>query len=75
MSLPEALDAWEAYHRGLWHMYLFTHFQEAFQGWAPRGPATDQAFACAGRRARQPLGARIAFFGRKALHTASSASR
>ncbi len=22
---PESLDAWEAYHRGLWHMYRFTH--------------------------------------------------
>jgi TolB-like protein len=21
---PNSLDAWEAYHRGLWHMYLFT---------------------------------------------------
>jgi DNA-binding SARP family transcriptional activator/TolB-like protein len=21
---PSSLDAWEAYHRGLWHMYLFT---------------------------------------------------
>ncbi len=21
---PESLDAWEAYHRGLWHMYRFT---------------------------------------------------
>lgn len=77
---PEGLDAWEAYHRGLWHMYLFTrtdneqarrwfdrsasldpgfasahaglsftHFQEAFQGWAPREPATGLAFSSAGR--------------------------
>ena len=21
---PNSLDAWEAYHRGLWHMYRFT---------------------------------------------------
>jgi hypothetical protein len=64
---PNSLDAWEAHHRGLWHMYRFTqadneqarhffemalrldptfarahaglsftHFQSAFQGWAPR---------------------------------------
>lgn len=26
---PEALDAWEAYHRGLWHMYLFTQEDNA----------------------------------------------
>ena len=62
---PNSLDAWEAHHRGLWHMYRFnradneqaqhffemavrldptfarayaglsfTHFQNAFQGWA-----------------------------------------
>ncbi len=23
-KLPSSLDAWDAYHRGLWHMYLFT---------------------------------------------------
>jgi hypothetical protein len=22
---PDSLDAWQAYHRGLWHMYRFTH--------------------------------------------------
>ena len=64
---PSSLDAWEAHHRGLWHMYRFnhadnerarhyfemavrldptfarafaglsfTHFQNAFQGWARR---------------------------------------
>jgi len=75
---PSSLDAWEAHHRGLWHMYRFskadnerarrffetavrldptfarahaglsfTHFQTAFQGWAPRGPAVDRAFAAA----------------------------
>ncbi len=64
---PNSLDAWEAHHRGLWHMYRFnkpdneqarhffemavrldptfsrayaglsfTHFQNAFQGWAKR---------------------------------------
>jgi len=24
---PDSLDAWQAYHRGLWHMYRFTHFE------------------------------------------------
>ena len=32
-------------HAGL----SFTHFQNAFQGWAPRGPEIDQAFAAAGQ--------------------------
>lgn len=32
-------------HAGL----SFAHFQEAFQGWAERGPATDRAFDAAGR--------------------------
>lgn len=75
---PSSLDAWEAHHRGLWHMYRFsktdndlaqhffelairldptfarayaglsfTHFQNAFQGWTPRGPEIDHAFAAA----------------------------
>lgn len=75
---PESLDAWEAHHRGLWHMYRFskpdneqarnffrtavrldptfarawaglsfTHFQNAFQGWAERRPEIDRAFAAA----------------------------
>jgi DNA-binding SARP family transcriptional activator/TolB-like protein len=77
---PNSLDAWEAHHRGLWHMYLFTqadnaraqqffemavrldptfsrayaglsftHFQSAFQGWAPRDAETDLAYDAAGR--------------------------
>jgi DNA-binding SARP family transcriptional activator/tetratricopeptide (TPR) repeat protein len=72
---PNSLDAWEAHHRGLWHMYRFTradnerarhffdtavridptfsqayaglsftHFQNAFQGWAKREDEIDQAF-------------------------------
>lgn len=76
---PNSLDAWEAHHRGLWHMYLFnkpdnerarhffekavqldptfarayaglsfTHFQNAFQGWAKREPEIDRAFKAAG---------------------------
>ncbi|MEO8523844.1 MAG: transcriptional regulator [Caldimonas sp.] len=77
---PNSLDAWEAYHRGLWHMYRFdrsdneqarhffemavrldpgfarahaglsfTHWQDAFQGWAERQTATDRAFQTADR--------------------------
>jgi TolB-like protein len=77
---PNSLDAWEAHHRGLWHMYRFsqadnewaqhffetavrldptfarahaglsfTHFQNAFQGWAERGPEIDRAFDAAGQ--------------------------
>jgi DNA-binding SARP family transcriptional activator/TolB-like protein len=75
---PSSLDAWEAHHRGLWHMYRFsqadnerarhffetavrldptfsrahaglsfTHFQNAFQGWAARAPQVEQAYAAA----------------------------
>lgn len=75
---PNALDAWQAHHRGLWHMYRFnqednararlffemavrldptfapayaglsfTHFQNAFQGWAAREPEVDRAFESA----------------------------
>jgi DNA-binding SARP family transcriptional activator len=77
---PNSLDAWEAHHRGLWHMYRFnkpdndraqhffemavhldptfarayaglsfTHWQNAFQGWAEHGPETDRAFEAAGQ--------------------------
>jgi DNA-binding SARP family transcriptional activator/TolB-like protein len=77
---PNSLDAWEAYHRGLWHAYRFnradnararhffamatrldptfarahagvsfTHFQNAFQGWAPREPEVAAAFEAAGQ--------------------------
>jgi TolB-like protein len=75
---PSSLDAWEAHHRGLWHMYRFskadnerarhffqmavrldptfsraygglsfTHFQDAFQGWAKAEPAIERAFESA----------------------------
>jgi len=75
---PNSLDAWEAHHRGLWHMYRFnradntrareffetavgldptfarahagvsfTHWQDAFQGWAARGQAVERAFEAA----------------------------
>lgn len=77
---PNGLDAWEAYHRGLWHMYRFNaddnalarhffevatgldptfarahagvsfvHFQNAFQGWAPRQAEVDRALDAAQR--------------------------
>ncbi len=77
---PNSLDAWEAHHRGLWHMYRFskpdneqarhffemavrldptfarayaglsfTHFQNAFQGWAKREGEVDRAFGAAGQ--------------------------
>ena len=77
---PSSLDAWEAHHRGLWHMYRFnradnerarhffemavrldptfarahaglsfTHFQSAFQHWAPRAAEVDRAFETAGQ--------------------------
>ena len=77
---PNSLDAWEAHHRGLWHMYRFnkpdneqarhffemavrldptfsrayaglsfTHFQNAFQGWAKREAEIDRAFEAAGQ--------------------------
>lgn len=75
---PTSLDAWEAHHRGLWHMYRFnkadndqarhffqmalrldptfaraysglsfTHFQNAFQGWALREQEIERAYASA----------------------------
>ena len=77
---PNSLDAWEAHHRGLWHMYRFTrpdnqrarhffqmavrldptfsrayaglsftHFQDAFQGWAKREQEIDRALDAAGQ--------------------------
>ena len=77
---PSSLDAWEAHHRGLWHMYRFnradndkaqhffemavrldptfarayaglsfTHWQNAFQGWAKRELELERAFDAAGQ--------------------------
>ncbi len=77
---PNSLDAWEALHRGLWHMYRFnradndqaqhfferatrldptfarayaglsfTHFQRAFQGWAPLEAESALAYEAAGQ--------------------------
>lgn len=78
LAPPASLNAWEAYHRGLWHMYRFTdadnvlagrffelavqldptfarayagvsftHFQNAFQGWASREPQVERAVEAA----------------------------
>jgi DNA-binding SARP family transcriptional activator/TolB-like protein len=75
---PHSLNAWEAHHRGLWHMVRFnredneqarhffqtavrldptfarplaglsfTHFQDAFLGWADRAAAIERAYASA----------------------------
>ena len=75
---PNSLGAWEAHHRGLWHMYRFTksdnelaqhffkmalrmdqtfarahaglsftHWQNAFQGWADRKIEAERAYASA----------------------------
>ncbi|MBV8925095.1 MAG: transcriptional regulator [Bradyrhizobium sp.] len=30
---PDSLDAWQAYHRGLWHMYRFTHTENEAARW------------------------------------------
>ena len=106
---PTSLDAWEAHHRGLWHMYRFstadneqarhffaaavrldptfarahaglsfTHFQNAFQGWADREPKSTRAFEAAGaepdgRRSRSggALGAWAARCGCAATTTQS----
>ncbi len=77
---PDSLGAWEAHHRGLWHMYRFnrpdneqarhffematrldptfsrayaglsfTHWQNAFQGWAERDGEIERAYAAAGQ--------------------------
>lgn len=78
LKAPNSLDAWEAHHRGLWHMMRFnradneqarhffetavrldpgfarpyaglsfTHFQDAFLGWAARDDAAETAYRVA----------------------------
>jgi tetratricopeptide (TPR) repeat protein len=43
---PNSLDAWEAYHRGLWHMFRFTAADnEAAQGYFTRAIALDPTFS------------------------------
>jgi TolB-like protein/DNA-binding SARP family transcriptional activator/Tfp pilus assembly protein PilF len=78
LKAPNSLNAWEAHHRGLWHMMRFnredneqarhffqtavqldpsfarpyaglsfTHFQDAFLGWAERDGAIESAYRIA----------------------------
>jgi TolB-like protein/Tfp pilus assembly protein PilF len=43
---PSSLDAWEAHHRGLWHMYRFTRLDNArARAFFERAVALDPAFA------------------------------
>ncbi|HET7594742.1 MAG TPA: hypothetical protein VFK49_04760, partial [Stellaceae bacterium] len=43
---PNSLDAWEAYHRGLWHMYRFTGADnEEAQAYFARAIALDPTFS------------------------------
>jgi TolB-like protein len=43
---PNSLNAWEAYHRGLWHMYRFTKADNRqAQDYFSRSIATDPTFA------------------------------
>jgi DNA-binding SARP family transcriptional activator/TolB-like protein len=48
---PSSLDAWEAYHRGLWHIYRFNrldneHAQRLFQMAVRLDPTFARAYAC-----------------------------
>jgi DNA-binding SARP family transcriptional activator len=47
---PSSLDAWEAYHRGLWHMYKFNapdnqHAEHFFRGALELDPTFARAYA------------------------------
>jgi len=43
---PSSLDAWEAYHRGLWHMYRFTRPEnDAAQRFFERAVSLDPTFS------------------------------
>jgi len=47
---PSSLDAWEAYHRGLWHMYKFTgpdnhHAEDFFRAALKLDPTFSRAYA------------------------------
>ena len=43
---PNSLNAWEAYHRGLWHMYRFTKVDnDLAQQFFKQSTATDPTFA------------------------------
>ena len=46
LKQPSSLDAWEAHHRGLWHMYRFTREDnEAARGFFERAVALDPTFS------------------------------
>jgi TolB-like protein len=46
LKAPSSLNAWEAYHRGLWHMYRFTQSENAFaQHYFARAVELDPTFA------------------------------
>jgi DNA-binding SARP family transcriptional activator/Flp pilus assembly protein TadD len=43
---PDSLDAWQAYHRGLWHMYRFTRAEnDLARRFFERAAALDPTFA------------------------------
>jgi TolB-like protein/Tfp pilus assembly protein PilF len=43
---PDSLDAWQAYHRGLWHMYRFTRVEnDVARGFFERATCLDPTFA------------------------------
>ena len=43
---PESLDAWQAYHRGLWHMYRFTRAEnDVARSFFERAATLDPTFA------------------------------
>jgi len=46
LKAPNSLNAWEAYHRGLWHMYRFTQSENEFaQRYFARAVELDPTFA------------------------------
>jgi DNA-binding SARP family transcriptional activator/TolB-like protein/Flp pilus assembly protein TadD len=46
LKAPNSLNAWEAYHRGLWHMYRFTQSEnERAQHYFARAVSLDPTFA------------------------------
>jgi TolB-like protein/DNA-binding SARP family transcriptional activator/Flp pilus assembly protein TadD len=46
LRAPESLDAWQAYHRGLWHMYRFTRAEnDLARRLFERAAALDPTFA------------------------------
>lgn len=46
LKAPNSLNAWEAYHRGLWHMYRFTSSEnEIAQGFFRKAVEIDPTFA------------------------------